>query len=424
MKLRMALVFLYLKENRGSFNALAGALESFDYCADLPVFFIETKSDLVTRLPEIIGNYEKVVLGISFATTQLWDISQLMLLIREICGSDVFCIAGGPHPTGDPGGTLALGFDLVVRGEGEEVLPDILQALDQDQNPRRLKGVAFLNEQGKYVFNGQRPPLDLDKYSPFAAQHDHFGPLEITRGCSFACCFCQTAHIFPGGVRHRSIGKIVELARLMKSKNLYDIRFITSNSFAYGSPDGKEMNLAALTELLVGLRGVMGSDGRIFIGSFPSEIRPDYISGETLDIVLKYADNDNLVIGAQSGSQRMLDLCRRGHTVEDTLRGVRLTLEAGLKASVDFIFGLPGETLQDMEKTADLMQQLIALGARVHAHTFMPLPQTGFAGQEPGRIGKSIQAIGGKWPGRVYGNWKEQREMAQKISRYLREGIL
>ena len=168
----------------------------------------------------------------------------------------------------------------------------------------------------------------------------------------------------------------------------------------------------------------MGSEGRIFIGSFPSEIRPEYISRETLDIVLKYADNDNLVIGAQSGSQRMLDLCRRGHTVEDTLRGVRLTLEAGLKANVDFIFGFPGETLQDMEKTADLMQQLITLGARVHAHTFMPLPQTGFAGQEPGCIGKSIQAIGGKWPGRVYGNWKEQREMAQKISRYLREGIL
>ena len=95
-----------------------------------------------------------------------------------------------------------------------------------------------------------------------------------------------------------------------------------------------------------------------------------------------------------------------------------------MKANVDLIFGLLGETLQDMEKTADLMQQLIALGARVHGHTSMPLPQTGFAGQEPGRIGKSIQAIGGKWPGMVYGNWQEQREMANKIARYLREGIL
>ncbi len=132
---------------------------------------------------------------------------------------------------------------------------------------------------------------------------------------------------------------------------------------------------------------MMDSGGRIFIGSFPSEIRPEYISGETLNIVLKYADNDNLVIDAQSVSQRMLDLYRRGHNVEDILRGVRLALETGLKANVDLIFGLPGETLQDMEKTTDLMQQLITLGARVHGHTFMPLPHDGFcvSGARPQR---------------------------------------
>ena len=111
---------------------------------------------------------------------------------------------------------------------------------------------------------------------------------------------------------------------------------------------------------------MMGSGGRIFIGSFPSEIRPEYISRETLNIVLKYADNDNLVIDAQSISQRMLDLYRRGHNVEDILRGVRLALETGLKANVDFNLRLAGRNA----------------------------------------IGKTIQAIGGKWPGIVYGNWQ------------------
>ena len=218
MKKRMALVFLYEAENRLSLNVLAGALETYDYFVDLPIFFIKTKSELITRLPEIIRDYAKVVLGISFATTQLWDIAQLMIRIRENFGHDLFCIAGGPHPTGDPRGTLALGFDLVVRGEGEEVLPDVLRTMDEDQEPRRLKGVAFIDEQGEYVFNGRRPPLDLDKFSPFSIKHDRFGPLEITRGCPFACYFCQTAHIFPGKVRHRSIGKILELAQIMKRR--------------------------------------------------------------------------------------------------------------------------------------------------------------------------------------------------------------
>ena len=95
-----------------------------------------------------------------------------------------------------------------------------------------------------------------------------------------------------------------------------------------------------------------------------------------------------------------------------------------MKANVDFIFGLPGETTQDIKKTVEVMNRLIVMGARVHAHTFMPLPQTVFAGQELGRVEKGIKAVSGKWPGAVYGNWKEQSEMAEKISQYLRQGLL
>lgn len=420
MKKRMALIFLYGKSNRHSFNALAGALETDGYFADLSVFFIKTKSDLITRLPEIIGKYEKVILGISFATIQLWDIKQLIDKIREIFGDTLLCIAGGPHPTGDPEGTLAMGFDLAVRGEGEEVLPEILKAIDENRDPRRLKGVAFINEQGECVFNGWRPPLDLDKFLPFSIKYDCFGPLEITRGCPFACHFCQTSHIFPGGARHRSIGKILESAQIMKKSSCSYIRFITPNAFSYGSHDGKQLNLEVLRELFEKLRGLMGSGGRIFIGTFPSEVRPEYVSKETLNLVLKYADNNNLVIGAQSGSQRVLDFCRRGHTVEDIYRAVHLTLEAGLKANVDFIFGLPGETMQDIEKTVELMNRLMAMGARIHAHAFVPLPQTLFAKMKPGRIEKGMEAASGKWPGVIYGNWQEQMAMSKKISEYLR----
>lgn len=95
MKKRMALVFLYLKENRLSFNALTGALEVYDDFVDLPVFFIETKSDFITRLPESIRDYKKVVLEIFLAIT---------------------CFA---LPTDDSAGALAMGFDVVVRGEGD-----------------------------------------------------------------------------------------------------------------------------------------------------------------------------------------------------------------------------------------------------------------------------------------------------------------
>lgn len=69
------------------------------------------------------------------------------------------------------------------------------------------------------------------------------------------------------------------------------------------------------------------------------------------------------------------------------------------------------------------MNRLIAMGARIHAHTFMPLPQTFFAGMKPNQIGKGMEAIGGKWPKAVYGNWKEQRELSKKVSEYLRKNL-
>jgi len=141
---------------------------------------------------------------------------------------------------------------------------------------------------------------------------------------------------------------------------------------------------------------------------------------------LKYADNNNLIIGAQSGSERILELCHRGHAVEDVYRAVELTLKKGLKANVDFIFGLPGETEEDIRLTIKVMSDLVKMGARIHAHTFMPLPQTPFAKAPAGRIDKSIQKMIRELipKGIIYGDWKKQERIAKKISRYLKTGKL
>jgi len=174
------------------------------------------------------------------------------------------------------------------------------------------------------------------------------------------------------------------------------------------------------------IRKIIDPNGRIFIGSFPSEVRPEHVTEETIELILKYGDNDNLIIGAQSGSQRILDLCHRGHTVEDVYRAVELTLKAGLKANVDFIFGLPGETEEDIRLTIKVMSDLVKMGARIHVHTFMPLPQTPFAKAPAGRINKSIQKIIRELTpkGIVYGDWREQERIAKKIAKYLKTGRL
>jgi len=424
MKRDMALVLHYNKQNKYSFNALVGAIETEDCFDNLKIYFIRHEDELISELENIIKRHEKVVVGSSFFTTQLWDTYRIIRKLIEKYGNKPLYIAGGPHPTGDPLGTLKMGFDIVVRGEGEETLIELLQKIDNNEDYTTVKGIAFIDDGGKYHYTGRKPPITLDKYPPFAVKHNKFGPIEITRGCPFVCYFCQTPHIFSGRQRHRSVENICQYVQIMKSKNLSDIRFITPNAFSYGSPNGKKLNITRLEELLSDIKEIINPNGRVFIGSFPSEVRPENVTKETIDLISKYADNDNLIIGAQSGSQRILDLCHRGHTVEDVYDAVELTVKAGLKANVDFIFGLPGETEKDINLTIKVMSDLVKMRARIHAHTFMPLPQTPFAKAPAGRINKDIARMIRKLvpKGIVYGDWEEQEKIAKKIARYLKTG--
>ena len=425
MKKDTALVVYYNKLNKYSFNALVGALETDEYFDNLKVYFMRHRDEMILELGNILKVHEKVIVAISFFTTQLWDTYKLIKKLREKYGNKLLYVAGGPHPTGDPLGTLKMGFDIVVRNEGEETLIELLKIVDNDEDYRNVKGIAFI-EDGEYYYTGRRSPVDLDRYPPFTVKYNKFGPIEITRGCPFVCYFCQTSHIFGAKVRHRSIEKICEYVNIMKNKNLTDIRFITPNAFSYGSTDGKTLNIDKLEELFNNIKEIIKPNGRIFIGSFPSEVRPEHVTEETIELILRYADNDNLIIGAQSGSQRILELCHRGHTVEDVYRAVELTLKAGLKANVDFIFGLPGETEEDIKLTIKVMSDLVKMGARIHAHTFIPLPQTPFAEAPPGKIDKSVQKMIRELvpKGVIYGNWREQERIAKKIAKYLKTGKL
>ena len=410
-----ALVVYYTKDNKCSFRALVGALETEESLDDLKIYFPESEKELFLELEKADKKHEIIILGFSFFTAQIHDTGILVKKIREKYGRRFIFIAGGAHPTGDPRSTLGLGFDLVVTGEGEETLVQLLKKIDRGEDFTTTRGIAFLDDRGEFRSTGRRPWIDLNRYPPFAARHKKFGFLEITRGCPFACYFCQTPYILGRQLRHRSVENICEHVSVMKGRNLLDFRAITPNAFSYGSLDGKKTAPARIEELLAGVKKILGPQGRIYFGSFPSEVRPEHVTGDTVGLVRKYAVNDNLVIGVQSGSQRVLDLCHRGHTVEDAYRAVELTLRAGFKAYVDFIFGLPEETLEDTQLTIKVINDFAGMGARIHAHYFMPLPQTPFAGVRTRGVNPEMKKMINRLipKGIVFGEWEKQERIAR-----------
>ncbi|HBB66330.1 MAG: B12-binding domain/radical SAM domain-containing protein [Elusimicrobia bacterium GWA2_56_46] len=392
------LIFYYTRENRYSFNALAGALESSGM-AGVDILLPDTEKALAETVRVSLAKRHTAVVALSFFTAQARHIEKLIKRLRARFSTQILILAGGPHPSGAPGEVLAMGADHVVRGEGEEAIIAIARALADGKPPKE-----------KIIKTSKT--LALDDYLPFSPKWHMFGSIEITRGCPFGCSYCQTSYLFGVRPRHRSLETLLAIVELMNSEKMTDIRFLSPDAFAYGSKDGRTPALDRIEALLKGARAILGNKGRIFFGTFPSEVRPDHVTPETLELTRRYAGNKRLVIGAQSGSQRMLDAIRRGHTVEDIYRAAELAAAWGFSADVDFILGLPGETEKDSELTLTVMGDLVKLGARIHAHTFMPLPQTPFAGKTPvplsAKTEKYVRTLCSR--GQAFGQWERQRK--------------
>jgi radical SAM superfamily enzyme YgiQ (UPF0313 family) len=148
-------------------------------------------------------------------------------------------------------------------------------------------------------------------------------------------------------------------------------------------------------------------------------VRPEHVTPEALAILRKHCSNRNLVIGGQSGSEAVLTRSRRGHGVAVVERAVRYCLEAGFEPNVDFVFGLPGEAAEDLTLTLDFAETLADLGARIHAHTFMPLPGTPTRSAPPGRVPASasvrLERLASRQ--RLYGEWRRQAAVAQSLAK-------
>jgi len=404
------------RSNAYSINVIAGALESTQL-PEVEIVFVKKPELMASTIQGALDRYRKVIVGWSLHSPEFSETAAALATLRsQVANRRVIHIAGGCHPTAEPQRTLQAGFDVVAIGEGEKTIIDFMARMVRGEDPLCTKGIAFTAE-GRYVSNGPGERIELNAYPPFAPGHKRFNPIEITRGCIYACGFCQTPFMFKARFRHRSIENICHYVSVMKDHGLRDIRFITPSSLSYASSDAS-VNLPKIEELLTSVRKILGTEGRIFWGTFPSEVRPEHVSREALVMVKKYVNNDNIIIGAQSGSQYVLDSCHRGHTVEDIISAVTISLDVGFIPNVDFIFGLPGERPSDVHASLHLMEQLVAMGARIHGHTFIPLPGTPFRSKSPGIIDARTmrefrRLVAG---GKLYGDWEKQIDIARSLA--------
>lgn len=405
--------FVCNRHNLNSIAALTGALETDPRTKDLSLRFLWEDERLEHRLRELAGQVHRPVVALSFSTADLPRVSDSLALLATL-DPPPFVIAGGPHPSARPEAVLRLGAQAVVVGEGEAALPTLVERLQAGGSPVGLPGVVTLGEDG-HPIRGLRPrPVDLDEIPPMGIVHRRFAPVEITRGCPCACSFCQTTFLFGGRMRHRSVERLMFWLRSAMAQGYSYLRFVTPNALAYQSEDnGRSANLDAIERLLRASAALFGRD-RVYFGTFPSEVGPELVSAEAVALIRRYCANDNLILGAQSGSDTLLHALRRRHTVADVYRATETIAAAGLTPVVDIIFGLPGETASDLAATVQVVEHLVEMGAMIRSHTFMPLPGTPLEHEPPGVVDPALHAWLDRLAsrGQQIGQWRKQARIA------------
>jgi B12-binding domain/radical SAM domain protein len=350
------LIIRIQKYNRVSLGAILGAL---------PISIME-KFNLVPwvstgEAPQELAQ-RKTLLTYSFMLPHAMEVAVEVKKLRQE-NPELEFVCGGSQPTSAPQQSVEMGFDYVLVGEGEEAFAKFLEAW--------LEGGV---ERG--VHRAEKAKVNLDLYPGFSAITEYLPPIEISRGCSCGCMFCGVPRLNAATVRHRSLAAIEDIVkeyfRLKPGRKR--IKFLAPNAFAYGSYAGKP-DLKALYALLEMLK--RAGVPEINLGSFPSEVRPDYVTREVMELVTPYLSNKTIVMGVQSGSDGMLKKMNRGHSREQAINAISLLREFGFLPHVDFIIGNPGETDEDQFELLNFMEQMIKeFAIKVHMHAFTPLPAT------------------------------------------------
>jgi radical SAM superfamily enzyme YgiQ (UPF0313 family) len=280
----------------------------------------------------------------------------------------VITMMGGPHVSYDWENTLNSypEIDLIVVGEGEETLRELLPVIHDRAAWDAVKGIAFRRD-GRAYFTGWRDFIqDLDTL-PLPARHllpvsryRALGfPVSIitSRGCPNQCIFCLGRRMVGHKVRYRTPRLIVNEIEDIVSYG-FDRINIADDLFT----SNKARAVAFCDEL--SRRGI-----KITWSAFA---RVNTVDNEVLS-VMREAGCDTVVFGIESGNAEMLRRVKKGITMEQAVKAVQACKESGILAQAAFIIGLPGES---PETIADTHAFAEGLGIDYGIHLLAPFPGT------------------------------------------------
>lgn len=268
--------------------------------------------------------------------------------VVQACQGRVPVIIGGSGFSLMPAEVLAmLGADYGVIGEGEEVLPRLLDCIAENRSPAGLPGVL---RRGATEWLLPRPVAAIGSpdRSLFPVERYHLdggmANLQTKRGCPFTCIYCTYPLLEGCEVRLRPIPEIIAEIRDLVERYGVTYLYFVDDIFNYPPAFAEKLCRAMVAERLP--------------VNWSAFINPDFITPALLQAMLD-AGCDAVEFGSDSGSPAMLKSLAKSFSVDQVRAASRLCRECGVDFAHYLLFGGPGETRETVLESFALMDEVM-----------------------------------------------------------------
>lgn len=267
-------------------------------------------------------------------------------------------VLGGYHPTFEFQSVLEEeSVDVVVRGEGEYTLLELVQTIENNGDLKKVQGLAFHDKtDNSLVVTPDRPIIENLDELPFPAFHlfpmEKYRILNITtnvatiittRGCPMQCSFCSSAALHGHKLRRRSVENVVdEVEMRLKEQNIDTIAFM-DDTFTLNKRFVREYCSEIKRR---GLKFWWGCTSRV-----------DTLDEELLQ-TMKDAGCITIFMGVESADQQMLEKMNKNITVTKTENAFKLARKVGIRTIASCVIGMPEDTHKSINQTIDFVKKL------------------------------------------------------------------
>lgn len=330
-----------LQENHIDVEILDASAEDMD--------FKDVEKELLKRKPDLVA--------LTALTPTIGRALETAQVVKETL-PDSIVVMGGYHPTFNFIETLEdENVDIVIRGEGEYIMLNLVQALENQSSLHDVKGIVFEDKNSKEIVVNPEAPLiqDLDEL-PFPALNllpmkkyrlldmdTHMTTMITTRGCPMQCSFCSSAAMHGKKIRERSVENIVDEIEYLKTNHDIDTIAFMDDTFTLK----KRKVMAICDEILKRNIEIMwGCTSRV----------------DTLDEKLlkkmKEAGCITIFIGVESADQQQLDNMCKNTTIAKIENAFKIAHKLKIRTIASVALGMPGDTKEIMNKTVKFVHKL------------------------------------------------------------------